>query len=234
MKHTLIITLLFLLFAGCEDGNTGFIITGVLLPTEGECTYAANNPVLLEGVLDLQSNAAIDRARGSASPSYTAVLRFENGTVTRGNTGYPAMADQAGVYVESVEVELSKANGDLVAEPYSVTLPQTFIPSTTGTQRELGYGLAQIIPPSVGQMLASRSDLGSIILVSIKAFARTIGGTTFSTRPMVHQIRLCRGCLFQCRRLLPMEVGADETSCLPGQDIPTVDAFADGETCAFQ
>lgn len=172
-----------------DDEQTVFIrqvaAPPVLTTQGGTCTYSAdlNSGVLLQGTLDV-----------ALSSVYSMHLIVGNQMVKRGDA-LNVRAESNRVTFNGAVVRVSDVNDATLSE--FTTYGTGFADPASGS--DPGYGLLSIVgvdAAASAKAIASAGATGTTqVLVHVKAFGRTGGGTDVETGEFQFPVAICRGCL---------------------------------------
>lgn len=206
------------LAVGCAPSNPGMVAEGILT-LDSMCTVTTTNALLLEGTLDVSTDApAALRPNGIR---YAVAVRVGNQLINNANRIYPLMADPNRIIFDHMEVTLldsAEATLSLAGLPNPYLVPADgSAASTVSMDPTFGIASATVIPDSYGQSLAANFPTGGPMVVRIRVIGTTAGGATLTSGPISFPLNLCVGCLFACG-VDAMGAPVNAPSCLPGQD----------------
>ncbi len=181
------------LSSGCGHNDSTLFIQGVLAPpprTTGECLYTPSATAALSfgGTFDV----------GIAS-SYGAVLQLGNQMVQRGPSGPgsdPVHTETSRIVINGAEVTVSDTDGTQRGNFTSVA--SSFVDvGSAGTAGLGSVGIVAIDAPTASTLC---DDFPSIqtrkqLVLKIKAFGKTLGGTDVESQEFTFPVEVCKGCL---------------------------------------
>ena len=207
---------------GCAPSNPGIVAEGVL-GFDTTCMVTATSPLIAQGVLDIGPPGALTIPGGI---HYFAYLKVGNQLINNGQRVYPLMSDPNRVVFHEVEVTLLGTNN----QPLGISPNQYRVfasgaaASTTSSDPNFGIAAADVIPSTVGALIATAfaGQPNTTIIVQARVIGTTAGSAEVTSGPMFFPIRLCAGCLFQCARdAMGVPITTPIPSCSPGQDAVT-------------
>ena len=210
--------------SACAPSNPGIAIAGMVVPSN-TCTFAVTNSVfLLNPRLDTALPPFVDGLPVTRDHiTYDATFQVENRILRRFNRIYPVMADPSNFLVEGADVEITALDGSALPElaglpnPFRVTAVPVLVPAAIQETQGRAIARIQVIPAVYGDSLVG---IDGTLLVAVRIFGTTTGGSTQQTQEYVFPLELCNNCLFTLDDVSAMCV--EETACSPGQNQRTV------------
>lgn len=173
------------LFApSCAENGVTIFVKGIVSVKPPECVAKASSDVVL------QSGLLFDTELTS---SISVFLLVGSEMIGRGDPK-TSRAEPNRVQIYQAQVELQDTAGNALGianNPYTVSTFGMIDPTASA---DAAYGLVSVdlVPPGVGVALAKTGK--SAILVSVKLFGRTLGGTEVESRAVALPATVCSGC----------------------------------------
>lgn len=220
---------LVVLSSACAHNDSTLFIQEVMAPpsskTGGQCVYTPSTtaPFLSEGTFDI----------GIAS-SYGAVLQLGNQLVQRGPAGPgadPVHTETSRIVINGAEVSVADSTGAQIGNFTSVA--SSFV--DVGNAGTAGLGAVGItaIDAKTASSLCDQFPTPQTrrqLVLTIKAFGKTLGGTDVESQEFTYPVTVCKGCLVD--RSTPCVVAAGmmapdatKTPCQTGADSPIACSF---------
>ncbi len=212
------------LSSACAHNDSSLFIQGVLLPpgkSGGQCLYtaAATGPFNFGGIYDI----------GIAS-SYGVVLQLGNQMLQRGPAGPgsdPVHTETSRIVINGAEVSVANAAGVQLGNFTSVATAFVDVGSS-GTAGLGPIGITAIDAPTASTLCDAfpTPDTRVQLILTIKAFGKSLGGTDVESQDFTYPVTVCKGCLvgrtFPC--VTPGSASAPDTAkedpCQAGADTP--------------
>jgi hypothetical protein len=219
------------LSSACAHNDSTLYIQGVLLPpatkTGGVCTYSASptGPFQFGGLYDI----------GLAS-DFQVVMQLGNQMVQRGPEGPgsdPVHTETSRIVINGAEVTVADAAGQQLGSFTSVA--STFV--DVGNQGTSGLGIVGITgvdAPTAAQLCGDFPSIGTRkqLVLTIKAFGKTLGGTDVESQEFTYPVTVCKGCLVDfsagCQASATMMIDTSKFPCNTGNDQPIACAACSG------
>lgn len=168
---------------GCVQAEAPFFIEGARVQ---DCDgFSPDSATLLGGVMDVRYSCG-----------YSVNLVLGNQLVRRGDAA-KSLPETSRITIKSFDVEILGADGaalDTGTGAGAFTIPATgFIDPGTGTEPGYGVSGTLLIDGATAQYLAGQG--GGLVIASVVAHGRTLGGDDISTAPWEFPIDVCDGCL---------------------------------------
>ncbi len=180
-----------LLVPSCAENGVTIFVKGVIAVRPPECIAKASSDVVL------QAQIFFDAA---LTGSNTVFLLVGSEMIGRGDPK-TSRAEPNRVQIYQAEVELQDSAGNPLFSTSKYTVP-TFGMIDPTASADATYGLVSVdlVPTSIGGLLATAGkatkfgDPGRSILISVRLFGRTLGGTEVESRPISLPAKACFGC----------------------------------------
>lgn len=218
------------LSSACAHNDSTLFIQEVMAPPAtkqgGACTYlpSATAPFLSEGTFDI----------GIAS-TYSAVLQLGNQMVQRGPAGPgsdPVHTETSRIVINGAEVSVADASGNQIGNFTSVATAFVDV-GNAGTSGLGAVGITAIDAKTASSLcgLFSTGDVATVastrhqLVLTIKAFGKTLGGTDVESQEFTYPVTVCKGCLVDRSQGCTAMAGAtmidtSKTPCVTGNDTP--------------
>ena len=217
------------LSSACAHNDSTLFIQGVMLPpsskTGGVCLYNASSTSAFqsEGVFDI----------GLAS-SYGAVLQLGNQMVQRGPSGPgsdPVHTETNRIVINGAEITVTDAAGAQRGNFTSVA--SSFVDvGSSGTAGVGIVGITAIDATTASGLCDDFPDpqIRKQLIVTVKAFGKTLGGTDVESQDFTYPVTVCKGCLVDRTSPCITPTGATppdatKTPCQQGADGAIACAF---------
>jgi hypothetical protein len=191
--------------------------------SQGVCTYTTSvtAPFLFSGTFDVGLGA-----------SYPIVMQLGNQLLPRG-TGVaadPTHAESSRISIQGADITITHPDGSAVqrADGSSAsfeTLGSAFVDVGSSGVAGLGIlGVTGIDQGTTKALCGLLTDPGQRIdiVLSVKAFGKTLGGTDVESQTFTFPVSVCKGCLVDrsdnCQASAAPVAGA-QSPCSPGADI---------------
>lgn len=212
----------------CAENDESIFVRAVLAPstnrTNGICVYTDDpqQTQLFEGLLDV-----------GVRDNYLAVVLVGNQMITRGDPNL-TRAESNRVHLNGAVVRVTEPDGALISE--FTSLATGFADPGANNNPDFGLmGITAIDAPTKDRIAAQLPNRSAtkLVIVNMKAFGKTTGGTDVESGEFQFPIRTCNGCLVSfansddpaqqprpnCKAALETTSGSG-TPCFAGQDEP--------------